>query len=198
MKFKLFTCGLLLMALFCFSGLISADTIYLKNGKKIQTSWVETKGDKVNFLKYGGIVTIPLAKVERIVPDFFEEKSIDRTASVPETAEQVAPPPEEALPEEEEEEIPEEEMLKRTPQYWIERRAFLNEQIQAKEEQIWQLQINVQGAIATGISTIPLAEKIMQLEEEIAQMREELANLEFEAKRYGIRPGELRGTPPPR
>ncbi|TKJ29594.1 hypothetical protein CEE39_08990 [bacterium (candidate division B38) B3_B38] len=198
MKFKLFTCGLLLMALFCFSGLISADTIYLKSGREIQTSWVEVKGDKVQFLKYGGIVSIPLGKVERIVSDLFEEKSIDHTASDQEMAEQVAPPPEEALPEEEEEEIPEEEMLKRTPQYWIERREFLNEQIRAKEEEIWQLQITVHGAIATGISTIPLAEKIMQLEEEIALINEELANLEFEARRYGIRPGELRGTPPPR
>jgi len=198
MKFKLFTCGLLLMAFFWLSGLTSGDTIYLKSGREIQTSWVEVKGDKVQFLKYGGIVSIPLAKVERIVSDLFEEKSIDHTASDQEMAEQVAPPPEEALPEEEEEEIPEEEMLKLTPQYWIERREFLNEQIRAKEEEIWQLQINVHGAIATGISTIPLAEKIMQLEEEIAQMREELENLEFEAKRYGIRPGELRRTPPPR
>jgi len=197
MKFRIFTLGLLLLALFWLSGLSTGDTIYLKNGKKIQTSWVEVKGDKVRFLKYGGIVTIPADKVESIVSDLFQEDTIDHTASDQEVAEQVAPPPEEA-PAEEEGELSEEEQLKRTPQYWIERREFLNEQIRVKEEEILQLQINVQGAIAIGISTIPIAEKIMQLEEEISLIKDELANLEFEAKRYGIKPGELRKTPPPR
>jgi len=190
MNSRIFTLGLLLLALFWLSGLSSGDTVYLKNGREIQTSWVEVKGDKVQFLKYGGVVTIPLAKVERVVSDLFEEEKIDHTASDEEVAAQVTPSV--AAPEEEEEEIPQEEELKRTAQYWIERREFLNEQIRVKEEEIPQLELNVLGSIAAGVSTIPLAERIMQLEEEIAQIKEELANLEFEATRYGIKPGEIR------
>jgi len=190
MKIRIFTLGLLLLALFWLSGLSSGDTVYLKNGREIQTSWVEVKGDKVRFLKYGGVVTIPLAKVERVVSDLFEEESIDHTASDEEVAAQVTPSV--AAPEEGEEEISQEEELKRTAQYWIERREFLNEQIRVKEEEIPQLELTVLGSIAAGVSTIPIAERIMQLEEEIAQIKEELANLEFEATRYGIKPGELR------
>ena len=196
MKFRIFTLGLLLLALFWLSGLTSADTIYLKSGKKIQTSWVEVKGDKVRFLKYGGIVTIAADQVERIVPDLYAEEGIDHTASDEEYAAQPAPSP--AAPEEGEEEILQEEALKRTAQYWIERREFLNQQLIAKEEELQQLRINVLGTLTTGFSTIPLAEKILLLEEEIVLIKQELANLEFEAKRYGIKPGELRRTPPPR
>ena len=196
MKFRIFTLGLLLLALFWLSGLTSGDTIYLKSGKKIQTSWVEVKGDKVQFLKYGGIVTIPADQVERIVSDLYAEEGIDHTASDEEYAAQPVPLP--PAPEEGEEEILQEEALKRTAKYWIERREFLNQQLIAKEEELQQLRINVLGTLTTGFSTIPLAEKILLLEEEIDLIKQELANLEFEAKRYGIKPGELRRTPPPR
>lgn len=47
----------------------AADTIYLKNGRKIRSSEVRVEGDRVFFVQYGGEVVLSMSLVDRIVVD---------------------------------------------------------------------------------------------------------------------------------
>lgn len=57
----------LCICLLFFPGTISAHEIYLTNGRQISTSRIEKQGDNLLYEQYGGIVTIGLGKVEKIV-----------------------------------------------------------------------------------------------------------------------------------
>lgn len=46
-----------------------ADSIYLKNGRVIRTASARIEGDRVVFLQYGSLQSIPLAVVERVEDD---------------------------------------------------------------------------------------------------------------------------------
>jgi len=57
----------LCLCLLFLPGGISAHEIYLTNGQKITTRRIEKQGDNLLYEQYGGIVTIGLGKVEKIV-----------------------------------------------------------------------------------------------------------------------------------
>jgi hypothetical protein len=46
-----------------------ADTVYLKNGRTIQTDWTRIEGEYLVLVQYGGEVRIPLHAVERVESD---------------------------------------------------------------------------------------------------------------------------------
>jgi S1-C subfamily serine protease len=60
-------CLCLCLCLLFLPGSISSHEIYLTNGQKITTRRIEKQGDNLLYEQYGGIVTIGLGKVEKIV-----------------------------------------------------------------------------------------------------------------------------------
>jgi hypothetical protein len=59
----------------------SADSIYLKNGRVIRSEEAHVEGEKVVFVLHGGLASIPLAAVDRIVED--DWPAPDDTGSTP-------------------------------------------------------------------------------------------------------------------
>jgi len=59
--------NVLCLCLLLLPGSISAHQIYLINGRQISTSSIEKQGDNLLYEQYGGIVTIGLDQVEKIV-----------------------------------------------------------------------------------------------------------------------------------
>ena len=56
----------LVLATTALASFARADSIYLKNGRVIHSSDVRVEGDRVLFLQYGSMQTIPLALVDRV------------------------------------------------------------------------------------------------------------------------------------
>ena len=59
--------NILCLCLLLLPGSIFAHEIYLKNGRQISTGSIEKQGDNLLYAQYGGIVTIGLDQVEKIV-----------------------------------------------------------------------------------------------------------------------------------
>ncbi|MGD8815794.1 MAG: hypothetical protein PVJ51_01320 [Acidobacteriota bacterium] len=66
-------CGLLL------TFPVTADTVYLKNGRTIDTSSVRVEGERVIVRLFGGEVSFPLSVVDRIE----ENTAVERATAVP-------------------------------------------------------------------------------------------------------------------
>ena len=56
----------LLVASFVLGGAATADTVYLKNGRAIDSSYVRIEGDRVVVRQYAGLVAFPMGLVDRI------------------------------------------------------------------------------------------------------------------------------------
>src|ERR1700751_320935 len=74
-----------------FSGAASADTIYLKNGRKITADHVVQENGQVSYETPSGTLSLPAAIVDRVVHDASLEHTAgsgsDRAANLP-----IAPP----------------------------------------------------------------------------------------------------------
>ncbi len=75
-----------------FSGIVSADTIYLKNGRKITAAHVVEENGQVSYETSAGRLSFPLSIVDRVVHDNSAPISTagtpaDRAANLP-----IAPP----------------------------------------------------------------------------------------------------------
>jgi dihydroorotase-like cyclic amidohydrolase len=170
----------------CVAGTATADTIYLKNGRVIQSSVVRVEGDRVIFVQYAGEVTIPLSQVERIV----EDASVEPSATTP------TPPPADEAEEAaaaEAEEAPEEQ--EQTRDYWQERvRAIAAERAQV-ELQIADLQRTERAFLFSHRSTADTRQAIEDAQARLVELDEEMSALETEARRLQIPAGWLRIDP---
>src|ERR1700686_1753000 len=86
---KLFVAVFLAAAL---SGVVSADTIYLKNGKKISASHVVQENGQVSYETSAGVLTLPASIVDKVIHEIESVNSAsgapaDKAANLP-----IAPP----------------------------------------------------------------------------------------------------------
>jgi hypothetical protein len=187
----------LMMALLAFCSLLClGDTIYLRNGEKIQTSYAEVKGNQVIFSKFGGRISLPMTLVDRIESDSYAEpaKSTEaapasttvRTSSTPSSSPSTRSGDQDSA----QRRI---EMQKKNAQYWVKRKQELTKQLNEAEQKLQAARANNLAMRYAGGAGLALSgQQIEALEREIAQLREQLDNLEDEARRYGIAPGVLR------
>jgi len=125
------------------SGAVQADTIYLKNGRKIRTPEARQVGDKVEFTQFGQRVSIPASLVLRIEEDDQAEEPVALPPVVPRPPADAAAPTDdgdaEAAPVDGEEiqegELPPEE----NPDYWRERIQGINLEKEEIAEKIVRL-----------------------------------------------------------
>ena len=167
------------------AGAATADTIYLKNGRVIQSSLVRVVGDRVIFVQYAGEVSIPLSVVDRIVEDASVEP-----AGTPPLAQPVADEAEEAAAAEAED-APEEQ----TRDYWQEQvRSIAAERVQV-ELQIEDLRRTERAFLFSHRSTAETRQAIEDAQARLAELDEEMSALEGEARRLQVPPGWLRIDP---
>jgi hypothetical protein len=168
------------------AGTATADTIYLKNGRVIQSSLVRVEGDRVIFVQYAGEVSIPLSQVERIVEDATVEPAATTTTPPPaDEAEEAAAADAEA------EAVPEEQ----TRDYWQGRvRSIAAERVQV-ELQIEDLRRTERAFLFSHRSTADTRQAIEDAQARLTELDEEMSALETEARRLEIPPGWLRIDP---
>jgi hypothetical protein len=193
---KMFIPGLM-MALLAFCSLLClGDTIYLKNGEKIQTTYAEVKGNQVIFSKFGGMVSLPMTLVDRIESDSYvePEKSSEaapastavRTSSTPTSSPATGSSSQDSAQRRL-------EMQKKNAQYWVKRKQELTDRLNDAEQKLQAARANNLAMRYAGGAGLALSgQQIEALEREITQLREQLDNLDDEARRYGIAPGVLR------
>jgi len=194
--------GLLIAFLLLCTFLCLGDTIYLKNGQKIRTSYAEIKGDKVSFSQFGGIVSLPMSLVDRIESDRFIEPekgsalapSSASTPTTPETSttaeQQPAQEGKQPPAQESKESDPEQE--KKDPEYWIKKKQELTQRLAQAEKELQEAKHDNFATRYAGGALERSIKRIESLENEIARLKLETANLETEAKKYGILPGVFR------
>ena len=192
--------GLLIASVLLCTFLCLGDTIYLKNGETIRTSFAEIQGDKVIFNQLGGTVAIPMSLVDRIERDK-QAEPFKEPGPPPLTSPSTPSAPsekgvKEASAGEKEASKSEGAKLdaaKRNSQYWIKRKQELTKRLAEAEK---ELEIargnNFAMRYAGGVGLERTHKQVEALDKEIAQIKAELANLEFEARKYGILPGVFR------
>ncbi|MGH9678322.1 MAG: hypothetical protein ACRD4Y_00060, partial [Candidatus Acidiferrales bacterium] len=74
------------------SGAVSADTIYLKNGKKITASHVVQQDGQIGFETAAGHLSLPASIVDHVVRDEGSLKSVAGTSADPAASLHIAPP----------------------------------------------------------------------------------------------------------
>lgn len=188
--------GLMIVLLVCCSFLCLGDTIYLKNGEKIQTSYAKIVGNQIVFSKFGGMISFPMSLVDRIENDsYIEPKQSSEGAPTSSTA--PAPSTTRTLPatssSAQDSSQNRLEMQKRNDQYWTKRKEELTNRLNEAEQKLQAARTNnLALRYAGGAGLAQSSQDVDALEKEIAQLREQLANLEDDARKYGISPGVLR------
>jgi len=173
---------------------VTADTVYLKNGRRIDTSSARVEGERVIVRLFGGEVSFPMSVVDRIEQNTAVETPTAVTPAVtPEAsdAEQAATPEEGAdagaagdqaaatEPVEEPPPTPPEQ----TREYWQNRLRPLQDEIDRINGEIDGLQ----GNTGAGIQA-----RIDRLEQRRAQVVEQMDAIAREGRRMGVPAGWLR------
>jgi hypothetical protein len=184
--------GLMIVLLVCCSFLCLGDTIYLKNGEKIQTSYAKVVGNQIVFSKFGGTISLPMSLVDRIESDNFIEPKQSSEAA-PTTSPAPAPSTTRTLPTTSSSTQNRLDMQKRNAQYWTKRKEELTKRLNEAEQKLQAARTNnLALRYAGGAGLAQTSQQVEALEREIAQLREQLANLEDDARKFGISPGVLR------
>jgi hypothetical protein len=193
---KMFIPGLMMALLVFCSLLCLGDTIYLKNGEKIQTSYAEVKGNQVIFSKFGGMISLPMTLVDRIESDSYVEPEKSSEAARPSPAGRTSSTPSSSPATRSSAQDSGQrrlEMQKKNTQYWVKRKQELTQRLNEAEQKLQAARANNLAMRYAGGAGLALSgQQIEALESEIAQLREQLDNLEDEARRYGIAPGVFR------
>jgi len=178
---------------------LHADTIYLKNGRTIDTPSAEVQGDRVVFIQFGNKVAIPLSTVERIEendrsgPQPSGETSEPSAPTVEPAAEPRAPaaegvgaaavdapsPPRPVEPEQ-------------TREYWQDRVRQINAEGEFLQLELQRLRRVQRAFLFAHMSTAESRQQIEEVQERIAANERALPELRREARRQGIPPGWLR------
>jgi len=178
--------GLVLTLALAVSGVATADTIHLKNGRVIHTPSAKQVGDKVQFIQFGETVSIPASVVLRIERDERGEE-----APLPAPAAPSGAPAErqEAGDEEEAEELPPES----NPAYWRDRILAIRSEKAEIELSIVALRREERAFMFNGnMSTTEIRLKIEAAQARDKELDQEMVDLQREARRLGVPPGWLR------
>lgn len=172
------------------AGAAVADTIYLKNGRKIRSSSVRVEGDRVIFVQYGGVVALPMSLVDRIVEDNVTGPSgtppspTQADADDPESTE----PGEGADPEAEGEGVPENQ----TREYWQSRVLDNIAETERVRLQIEDLRRQERAFLFSHRSTAETRQAIEAAQSRLAELEQGMADIRTEARQMGIPAGWLR------
>ena len=178
------------------SGVTSADTIYLKNGRVIETASAKQVGDKVEFEQFGQTATIPASVVLRIEHD-------DRAEEPPIPAPVPTPAPAEGDPGTESGETGdgdddgEEVAPETTREYWRDRIHAIEREKAELVTMMTQLRREERAFLFSKRSTAELRERIEAVQAREKELDQESVDLRREARRLGIPPGWLRVGPAP-
>ena len=176
-----------------------ADTIYMKNGRVITSSFVRVEGDRVYVLLLGGEVGFLLSLVDRIVEDDAVERP-PTVVPVPEPASDPNDPPDQGEPAqgdpdassdpagqgdpaagadpEDPEPAPEE-----TREYWQNRLAPLNENLARMDGELQSLRSRTGADVEA---------QTRRLETARGRIQAQVDTILQEARRLGVPPGWLR------
>ena len=165
----------------------AADTIYLKNGRTIQTSQVRVEGDRVFFIQYGGEVAMPMALVDRIVEDANIEPEAAPAPPPAPARNPGANPAEPADPEGADAPVD-----TNTRAYWQGRVRTIEAEKSQVELQIEDLRREERAFLFSKRSTAQTRQKIDDAQERLAELEQEMTDLRAEARREGIPVGWLR------
>ena len=171
----------------------AADTIYLKNGRVIRTKSAVIDGDRVLFTQYGHPVAIPLAQVERVVEDEYEDPAPLPARPAPEPAGQTPPAagvPAAASATAADQPVDPEE----TREYWQNRVRAIYAGQEALEIQMRELRREERAFLFSHRSTAPTRRKIEDVQARLDELEQAMPNLRREARRKGIPAGWLRVT----
>jgi hypothetical protein len=173
---------------------VSADTIYLKNGRRIDTSSARVEGDRVVVRLFGGEVSFPMSVVDRIE----ENSAAERPTAVPPAvtpvsgdAEQASNPEEGADPgatgdqaaAAEPADEPPPTPPEQTREYWQNRLRPLQDEIDRINDEIDGLQGNTSAGIQA---------RIDRLEQRRDQLEGQMDAIVGEGRRMGVPAGWLR------
>lgn len=204
------TCAAIAASVFMLTLPAAADTVYLKNGRTIDSSSVRVEGDRVYVRLYGGQVSFPMAVVDRIEENEAVEPSTRRiTASEPDdpaqatgpdaaTGADATDPAAEGEPDsaadagatgdpgaggEDPGEEPPPTPPEQTREYWQDRLRPLQQEIDRIDGELDDLR----STTGAGIQA-----RIDRLEQRRARVREQVDAIEREARQLGVPPGWLR------
>lgn len=203
--------GALIVALLVASGSATADTIYLTSGRVIHTGSTRVAGGRVHFSQFGGMVSIPLEQVERIV----EDENVERTTvpSVPDVLSVPTAPAVPAVPA-----VPSMRAVPRTaatapsstpanatpsqpwdkPEYWIKRIKEVDERIARVQSELGRLpkyDVVEQRLFRFSGQVMYFVAERQKWEGFLHQLQQSRRQLLQAARKAGIEPGALRQAP---
>ncbi len=169
-----------------FSQFLLADTIILKNGRKIHTSWIKIDGDKVTYKWTGGMMTINKKLIEKIVKDDKAEPAkreyVESSSETP-----IEPPASDAggaTGNDKEDE-------KESAAYWNAEREKLQQEKVKAEQELKELMSLKSTIIAARRSTKDINKKIEEKRKQIGELFKEISELSSKARKYGVTEREI-------
>lgn len=181
--------------IFLFVSVMMADTIFLKNGRKIVTSWVKIEGDKVKYKWPGGIMSINKDLVLKIVKDNFAEPEKREDLGLNEDTEDTSNTKKAAdlKRNDEMEEIAEEEQPdeKSTSEYWGKELNRLQTEKADLDRQLKDLQNLKVGLMRARRSTTEVNKRIAEIETKINDINKEMVDMQEEARQSGVNKRQL-------
>lgn len=163
----------------------AADTIYLKNGRKIRSSEVRVEGDRVFFVQYGGEVVLSMSLVDRIVVDTSVEP--EATPPPPPVVVSGAGPDDPAAADPGGDVAPDQ-----TQDYWQDRIRTIETERAQVELQIEDLRRTERAFLFSKRSTAETREHIDESQARLVELDKEMTDLQSEARRAGVPAGWLR------
>jgi len=163
----------------------TADTIYLKNGRRIDTASATVEGDRVLFLQFGHPVAIPMSEVERVEQN--DRSGPDATPAPPPSAAaaptgQGASASSVAAPDD----------PQATKEYWQDRVRAINAAAGSLKLELQQLRRIERAFLFSHRSTADTRRQIEGVQARIEANDRALPELRREARRKGVPPGWLR------
>jgi len=173
------------MTILLFATLSFTDTIILKNGRKIYTSWVKIKEDKVQYKWTGGTMTINKSLVAKIIRDDKTEPARKPSLDIePSDAGPVASQPirfRKSL-----DELPEKEDPKKSASYWSEEMKRLLVEKSELQVELKELENYRVSLIRSRRNTKSVKAKIDNRRENLKDIDNDLAKIAGDARKYGI------------
>jgi|GEM_PF-3552678 len=175
---------MLLLFIFLFSSSISSDTIVLKNGRKIHTSWIKIEGDKVTYKWTGGTMTISKKLIARIIEDDTAEPAKEETpesGSKPSETETTTVPRYAPSSSRKEKNEP-----KESGRYWAAEKKRLEEEKKRLEAEIDELENYRIALIRSRRSTTEIKQKIEAKKNRLSSIESDLSKLFDRARKNGV------------
>lgn len=176
-----------------------ADTIYLKNGRRILTSDTRVEGGNVVFSQYGGEVTIPMSLVERIEEDEAQEPD-PLPVSQPTSSDSAEQSGDQAESNTSAEDADPNAAVaaedpKTTREYWQQELLSIQNEREQLNTRLEELNREERAFLFSRRSTADTRRRIEETNDLLGALDEREVQLRDEARRLGIPPGWLRVAP---